>query len=171
MKEMFPKNISISVLIFAMLLHTVFNLPVDAQDVVKDKLDKLDMKDKLDTQDMSDQHHLLDKDKVIELTSQGIETLAQLLFPPKGRKEDTSSKSDKMDTKDKTERLELSDMDRVVELTDQVTDRLSRFLFSASTSSDTTNTNTNILTSAMSGMKLLNLNLDQDAIVKVSLDK
>ena len=167
MREMFPKNFSISVLIFAMLLHTVFNLPVDAQDVVKDKLDKSD------TQDMSDQHLLLDKEKVIELTSQGIETLAQLLFPPKGKGKDTPSKSNTMDAKDKTERLELSDMDRVVELTDQVTDRLSRFLFSSSTTSDTTNTNTNtnILTSAMSGMKLLNLNLDQDAIVKVSLDK
>ena len=165
MRELFTKNISIFVLIFAMILHTVFNLPVDAQDVAMDKLDKKDT-----TKDMSNQPQVFDKDKVMELTSQVTDTLARYLFSAKAsatNKLDKSDKLDKTDTKDKSERLELSDMDRVVELTDQVTDRLSRFLFPSTTTSDSASTNTNILTSAMSGMNLLNLKLDQDAIVKV----
>jgi hypothetical protein len=124
-----PKNIFISFLVFVMFLQTVFNLPVDAQDLKTDKTDS----------DKSD-------------------------------KSNKSDKSDKSDRLNKTGRLELSDMDRVVELADKATDRFARFLFPSSSSS-TSGGASDIFSSISSmagGMNLLNLKLDQDAIVKVN---
>ncbi len=112
-----------------MFLQTVFNLPVDAQDLKTDKTDS----------DKSD-------------------------------KSNKSDKSDKSDRLNKTGRLELSDMDRVVELADKATDRFARFLFPSSSSS-TSGGASDIFSSISSmagGMNLLNLKLDQDAIVKVN---
>ena len=64
------------------------------------------------------------------------------------------------------------DMGRVVDMTDAVTDRLARFLFQGSSSGSSSGGIGDLFSMASSmtgGVNLLDLKLDQDAIVKVRI--
>ena len=136
--KMGHRNVFISVFVLFMFLQTVFNLPVDAQGLKKDHVEQVVKEHETQSRQTSQTGQ----------TSQTRQTGQTSQTGPDGK----------------------LDVGRVVDLTDAVTDRLARFLFPGSSPGSSSGGIGDLFSMASSmtgGMNLLDLKLDQDAIVKV----
>ena len=130
-----------------MFLQTVFNLPVDAQGLKKDHVEQVVKQPETQSRQTS-QTRQTGQTSQTGHTSQTGQTSQTSQTGPDGK----------------------LDVGRVGDLTDAVTDRLARFLFPGSSPGSSSGGIGDLFSMASSmtgGMNLLDLKLDQDAIVKV----